>query len=166
MPPRSVGVAGGIPIILKVAKLETSLDLGDAVPDNEFADIQFDKATDEIVLIYAADLQPFGLNGLGTGTEVTITVSRDRDQETADLDDEDSMIAWHFAKSFVTSGMSIATPNFVKTFGAPLVTSRPSLRVCGQAATAVWSNGVCNVYLYYTTRKMDAEARRILIGVE
>lgn len=163
---RPIGQAGAIPIILKVAKLETSLDLGGATPDIEVGDIQFDKATDEVVLIYAADIAPFGLNGLGTGSEVKVTVSRDRDQASPDFDDEDAMIAWHFAKSFVTSGMSISTPNFLKTFGAPLVTSRPQLRVCASVSTAVWSNGFINVYLYYTTRKMDAEVRRILIGVE
>lgn len=163
---KAIGPAGSIPIILKVAKLESSLDLGDAVPDTEFGDIQFDKATDEVVLIYAADILPFGLNGLGTGTEVKVTVTRDRDQQTPDFDEEDAMIGWHFAKSFTTSGMVITTPNHLKTFGAPLVTSRPQLRVCASVTTAIWSDGFMNVYLYYTTRRMDAEARRILIGVE
>lgn len=163
---RPVGQAGAIPVILKVAKLEISLDLGDAVPDIEVGDILFDKETSEVVLIYAADCVPFNLNGLGTGSEVKCIVSRDKDQASPDFDDEDTMIQWHFAKSFVTSGMSIAMPNQVKTFGAPLVTSRPQLRVCASVSTAVWSNGFLNVYLYYTTRKMDVETRRILVGVE
>lgn len=165
MAPR-IGVAGGVPILLKVAKLETSLDVGGAVPDIEVGDINFDKQTDEVVLIYGADLHARGINGMGTGTELDVVLSRDSDQATVDFDDEDTMIAWHTAKSFVTSGMAIVFPNSQKIFNNPLITSRSSLRVVAEVSTAIWSNGLVNVYVYYTTRKLDLEARRVLIGVE
>lgn len=164
---KALGPAGSVPVILKVAKLETVLDLSASPPTTDFGDIQFDKETDEIVLVYAADLMVNNLNGLGTGSEVTVVVSRDRDQQVVDPSDEDTMIYWHIVKSFVTNGMSIVAPNQMKSFGSqPLVTSRPQLRIVGVVTTAQWSSGRANVYLYYTTRRMDAEARRILIGVE
>lgn len=161
-----IGRAGGVPVLLKVAKLETSLDIGGAVPDTETGDINFDKETDEVVLIYAADLMIQNGNGMGTGTELDAIVSRDSDQAAIDFDDDDTMIGWHMFKSFVTSGMSVVAPNQMKVFPAPLITSRVSLRLVVTNRTAVWSTGLVNVYLYYTTRKLDLEARRVLIGVE
>lgn len=163
---KGVGVAGGIPVLLKVAALEAPLILGEAVPDTEFGDIQFDKATDEVVIIYAADCVPNNLNGMGTGSEVNLIISRDKDQQTLDYGDEDNLFVWHFAKSFVTNGMSITMPNLLKTLPAPVVTSRPQIRVIGEVRTAVWTTGRLQCLIYYTTRKLDDEARRVLIGVE
>lgn len=159
-----VGRAQEIPVLTKVAKLEDSLDLGGSVIDLETGNITFDKETDEVVLIYGADIVPEGINGLGTGTEVRALLTRDQDETALDFDDEDVIVAWHFAKSFVTSGMAIPMPNFLKWFPQPLVTSRPQLRFIGSVGTAVWSNGKLNCYVYYSTRKLDNEAMRVLIG--
>lgn len=161
---KGIGQAGGVPILLKVAKLADSLLT--TVGGQYFDDITLDKQTDEVALIYAADLVIANGNGLGTGTEIEVMVSRRPDVVAVDMDAADTMIYWHFWKSFVTSGMEIATPNFLKNFVNPLVTSRPTLRVVVQAGTATWANGETNVYIYYTTRTLDAEARRVLIGVE
>ncbi len=155
-----------MPVLLKVAQLEAPLDLAGATPDIEFADITFDKATDEVVLIYAADLIPRNMNGLGTGSEVFAAISRDNDQEDMDWGDEDNLFLWHFTKSFVTSGMAIPTPNLMKALPHPVVTSRPQIRVIGENRVAVWTTGQLQVLIYYTTRKLDAEAQRVLIGVE
>lgn len=126
--------------------------------------ITFDKDSDEVVLIYGADMHAVGGNGMGTGTELNVIVSRDPDELAADIDDEDTMIAWHAFKSFVTSGMAIVFPNHHKNFPQPLITSRPQLRIVAQVFTATWSNGLLNVYLYYTTRKLTSEAMRVLVG--
>ncbi len=158
----TVGPAQQIPVILKVAKLEVSIDITTAAV--RAANITFDKETDEVVMIYAADCHARGLNGMGTGTELNVIVSRDPDELAADYDDEDTMIAWHISKSFVTSGMTINTPNILKNFVNPLITSRPQLRVVTEITTATWSTGLLNVYIYYTTRKLDAEAMRVLVG--
>lgn len=101
---------------------------------------------------------------MGTGTELSVIVSRDPDEDTVDIDDEDTMIAWHLSKSFVTSGMAINTVNQLKSFNQPLITSRPQLRVVAEITTATWSNGLTNVYIYYTTRKLTVEAMRVLVG--
>ncbi len=103
-------------------------------------------------------------NGMGTGTEVTVLATRDPDQSTIDLADEDVLEAWHIFKSFVTSGMAIPTPNLKKDYVQPIITSRPQLRIVAEVRTATWSDGEVNVYVWYTTRKLDEEARRILIG--
>lgn len=103
---------------------------------------------------------------MGTGTEVDVMVSRRPDQATIDPDAADTMLWWHFFKSFVTSGMAVYDGHFFKSFTNPIVTSRPSVRVVAEVATATWTAGLTNVYLYYSTRQLDAEARRILIGVE
>lgn len=161
---RNIGPAGGIPVLLKVAKLVNSLTTASAGVDT--GDITLDKRTDEVALIYAADLAIQNGNGLGTGTEVEVMISRRPDADAMVPSDADTMIWWHFFKSFVTSGMQIEHLNFLKTFPHPLVTSRPTLRVVAEVATTTWTGGLTNVYVYYTTRELDAEARRILIGVE
>ncbi len=119
---------------------------------------------DEVVLIYAMELIITNGNGLGTGTENNTIVSRDPDVADVDESDEDVLEHWHLFKSFVTSGMEIAFPNLKKNYPQPVITSRPFLRVVSQSLTATWSDANVNVYIWYTTRKMDAEARRILIG--
>lgn len=159
-----VGPGKEIPVLVKVAKLETSLDVGGATVDLETGNITFDKETDEVVLIYGADIIAQGYNGMGTGSELRALLTRDTDEDELDFDDEDVMVAWHLAKSFVTSGMSLFGPNLLKWFPQPLVTSRPQVRFVASVATAVWSDGKVNCYVYYTTRKLDSEAMRILIG--
>ncbi len=157
-----VGPGQEIPVIVKVAKLETSLLT--AGTGTFSGNITFDKESDEVVLIYGADLHARGGNGMGTGTELSVIVSRDPDEATVDFDDEDTMIGWHLFKSFVTSGMAIVWPNLKKSFVQPLITSRPQLRVVAQITTATWSSGVTNVYIYYATRKLTSEAMRVLVG--
>jgi hypothetical protein len=157
-----VGPGQEIPVIVKVAKLETSLTTAGAGVTS--GNITFDKESDEVVLIYGADLHARGGNGLGTGTQLDVIVSRDPDEATVDYDDEDTMIAWAIFKSFVTSGMSILFVNQHKNFPQPLITSRPQLRVVAEITTATWANGKTNVYLYYTTRKLTSEAMRVLVG--
>lgn len=159
-----VGKPQTIPSIVKVAKLESSLDMGGAVPDLETGNITFDKDSNEVVLIFGADLILQNLNGLGTGSEVDVLVSRDADAAALDFDDEDVIFAWHGTKSFVTDGMEIIFPNLIKNFSQPIITSRPSLRVVANNGVAIWTTGLLNVYIYYTTRVLDSEARRILIG--
>tara|TARA_Y100000310_G_scaffold319494_1_gene374861 strand:+ start:300 stop:788 length:489 start_codon:yes stop_codon:yes gene_type:complete len=159
---KGIGAGKQIPVLTKVAKLETSLETTTAGTDT--GDITFDKEVDEVVLIYAMECVIQSGNGMGTGTQVYVTVSRDPDQDAIDFDDEDTMEAWHFWKSFVTSGMEIQCPNMKKDYNQPMITSRPQLRVVAKVDTASWSTGKTNVYIWYTTRKLDAEARRILIG--
>ncbi len=157
-----VGPGQEIPVIVKVAKLEISLGTGSAGVDT--GNITFDKESDEVVLIYGADLHVRGGNGMGTGTELDVIVSRDPDEDAVDFDDEDTMIAWHAFKSFVTSGMMIQFPNQLKSFVQPLITSRPQLRVVTEISTATWTDGLTNVYIYYATRKLTSEAMRVLVG--
>ncbi len=161
---KGVGPGKEIPVLTKIAKLETSLDLGGSTPDVETGNITFDKETDEVVLIYGIDIIPQNLNGMGTGTEVDVIVTRDVDEATLDYDDEDVIAGWHFTKSFVTSGMVMPFPNLKKDYNQPLVTSRPQLRVIGETGVAVWATGKIQCYINYTTRKLDSEAMRILIG--
>lgn len=157
-----VGPGAEIPVIVKVAKLEVSLA---TVAAGIFAgNITFDKESDEVVLIFGADMHARGGNGMGTGTELDVIVSRDPDEATVDFDDEDTMIAWHAFKSFVTSGMAIVFPNHYKQFNQPLITSRPQLRVVAEISTATWADGLTNVYIYYATRKLTSEAMRVLVG--
>lgn len=162
MSSKGVGAGREIPVLVKVAKLETMLDV--SATGTVVGDISFDKEVDEVVLIYAMELVFTNGNGLGTGTELDVIVSRDPDQAVVDFADEDTMEAWHISKSFVTSGMAIIVPNLKKNFPQPMITSRPQLRVAMETTTATWSDGEANIYIWYTTRKLDAEARRILIG--
>lgn len=159
---KGVGSGSQIPVILKVAKLSTTMALTTAA--TAFDDITFDKEIDEVVLIYAVDMIPFNLNGLGTGSEVSAILTRDNDQETIDFDDDDTLFAWEGVKSFVTSGMQIEFYNLMKTLQHPVITSQPTLRVVGRIETATWTSGGIQMYVYYSTRALDAEARRVLIG--
>ncbi len=162
MPRPGVGPGQEIPVIVKVAKLEASLVTEGA--GTTTGNITFDKESDEVVLIYGAELHARGGNGMGTGTQLNVIVSRDPDEDSASYDDEDTMIAWHVFKSFVTSGMAIVFPNLKKNFPEPLITSRPQLRIVATIDTATWSNGRVNVFLYYATRKLTSEAMRVLVG--
>ncbi len=160
---KGVGAGREIPVLTKVAKMESSMT-AEGAGTTTTANISFDKEVDEVVLIYAMEAVWQHGNGLGTGTEVTVIVSRDPDEDEVDVDDEDTMESWHWFKSFVTSGMAIVAPNLKKNYPQPMITSRPTLRVVAEVTTATWSNGKINIYIWYTTRKLDAEARRILIG--
>ncbi len=159
---KGVGVGREIPVLVKVAKLEDMKSVSALATVT--ADIEFDKEIDEVVLIYATELVFLNGNGLGTGTEFSAIITRDPDETALDMADEDVMESWHLFKSFVTSGMAIVTPNLKKNYPQPMITSRPKLRCVFQTTTATWSNGNANIYVWYTTRKLDAEARRILIG--
>jgi len=162
---RGIGKAGGVDVLLKVAKLGDELDMGGGV-GTEYNQITFDKETDEVVLIYAADILYDHLNGLGTGTEVNTAVSLDDDQITVEMNDDATIFYWNLVKSFVTSGMQILAPHQLKSFSYPLITSKPQVTVVSEVTTSTWANGALNVYLFYTTRKLDAEARRVLIGTD